>query len=115
VECVVAKPTTGARWALIACTLGARDLARQAERWKSLLAEAGSRRVVTERGLRVYFRGSESVERELRELVAVEVECCAWAEWTVEPHEGELLLEIHSTGDGIPVIQSCLLAEEADI
>jgi hypothetical protein len=109
------EPTTEATPARIECTLSSGELATQAERWKTLFAQAGSRRLVTEQGLRVYFRRSQSVERELCELVAVEVECCARADWTIEPDAGELLLEVSSTGDGIPVIHSWFLAEEPEI
>ena len=97
----------------IACTLGSSELRSQAARWKSLYAEAGFGRTETGDGMRVHFRRSQEAEHELTALVAVERECCKWAEWTLEADEDDLILEITSTGDGIAVIHSWFLEEEA--
>ena len=64
---------------LIACTLGPRDLAAQRRRWQALTIIA---RQETPDGLRVTFAPSD--EDELRALIAVENECCAWATWSVD-------------------------------
>src|SRR5262245_19248080 len=88
----------------IACTLGSNDLRTQSERRTKLIAGAGTRRAITETGLRLHFRRDPAAERELRELVAVEAECCAWATWTVEADTNELVLEIRSTGHGVSVV-----------
>jgi hypothetical protein len=92
----------------IACTLGAAELATQAGRWQALSAAAATKRTVTEKGLRLAFRRDPAVERELTALVAVEVECCRWADWRIDADADELVLEISSTGDGIPVIHNWL-------
>jgi hypothetical protein len=97
---------------MIACTLGSDELGRPVERWKVLYADAGIARAATDEGVRVRFRRDPRVERELRELVAVEVECCAWAAWTVEAGD-ELVLEIGSTGDGVAVIHGWFLDQAA--
>lgn len=96
----------------IACTLGSAALGRQVERWQALYAEAGIRRTEIDAGLRVSFRPDRAVEDELRALVAIEVECCGWADWTIAANPHELILEISSTGDGIPVIHRWVLAQE---
>ena len=96
----------------VACTLGSNELGTQIERWNALYAEAGVERTVTDRGLRVRFRRDSAVERELRALVAVEVECCAWADWTVEAASDELSLDVSSTEDGLAVIHTWFLDEE---
>jgi hypothetical protein len=93
----------------IACTLGSAELGTQAQRWRILYAEAGIRRTVTSDGLRVSFRPGSAVEDELRALVAIELECCGWAEWSIGANPGELTLEISSTGDGIAMIHGWLL------
>ena len=93
----------------IACTLGSGPLATQVERWTSLYTGAGIERVETEDGLRVSFRPDPAVEEELGALVAVEVECCRWASWSVEAQADALVLEISSTADGVPVIHGWLL------
>src|SRR5919204_5301008 len=101
--------TSGAPQTPVACTLGSAELRAQAERWKALYAAAGTERTVTEDGLRVRFRRDPAAEHELRDLVAVETECCAWANWNVEAVAAELVLEISSSGHGIPVIHSWFL------
>jgi hypothetical protein len=93
----------------VTCTLGSADHAAQAERWRRLYADAGSARIVTADGLRVRFRRDSAVEQELRALVAVEVGCCAWADWTVEQRAEELVLEVRSAGAGIQVIHGWFL------
>jgi hypothetical protein len=94
----------------IACTLTRTHSGTQRERWRTLFAEAGIARIETDAGLRLSFRRAPAVERELQNLVAVEVGCCKWAEWTVEALGGELALEITSTGDGVAVIHDWFLA-----
>ncbi|HEX6702004.1 MAG TPA: hypothetical protein VF101_14855 [Gaiellaceae bacterium] len=94
----------------VACTLGSAKLGTQVERWDELYAEAGAERRETDEGLRVSFRRAPGVERELRDLVAVETECCAWADWTVQADADELVLEVTSREDGLPVLHSWFLA-----
>jgi hypothetical protein len=107
-----AVPTLETETRAIACTLGPGQLATQAERWTKLYADAGTERLTTDDGLRVSFRPDPTFEKELRALVAVEVECCRWASWRVDAHADALILEIGSTGEGVPVIQSWLLNDE---
>ena len=98
----------------IVCTLTPNDLRTQGERWRTLFAEAGVARTETDDGLQIRFRRDAAIERDLRKLVAVEVECCKWATWAVEDPTDELVLKISSTGDGVPVLHSWLLEEEPD-
>jgi hypothetical protein len=81
---------------LIACTLGLRDLAAQRARWQALTIEA---REEAPDGIRVTF--APGAEGELLELIAVENECCAWAQWSVEG----TVLTVSSSGDGIAAAQ----------
>lgn len=85
----------------VACTLAAPGLGTQVERWTKLYAIAGTERIETDDGLRVSFRRNPAVENELRDLVAVEIECCAWADWTIEDGAENLTLEVTPTGDGV--------------
>ena len=96
----------------VACTLGSSELGTQVERWKRLCAETSFGRTETDNGVRVHFRRSREAERELTALVAVERECCKWAEWTLEADEDDLILETTSTEDGISVIHTWFLEEE---
>ena len=96
----------------VACTLGSSELGTQVVRWKALYADAGIERIATDDGVRVCFRRDPGAEEELRALVAVEVECCTWANWNVEAGAAELILEISSSGDGIPLLHSWLLNDQ---
>jgi hypothetical protein len=88
----------------VACTLTPGDLATQAGRWQRLLARAMAERAETGNGLRVSFRPEPGAEEELRSLVAVESECCRWAEWSVQTSAGTIVLDVRSTGAGIATL-----------
>ena len=90
----------------VACTLAAAGLAAQGRRWQRLASRALTERAQTEHGLRLSFRPEPGVEQELRELVAIENECCRWASWTVRSGAGHIVLDISSTGDGIPTLHN---------
>jgi hypothetical protein len=88
----------------VACTLTPADLAAQAGRWHQLMARAMTERAETADGLRMSFRREPGTEEELRRLVAVESECCAWADWSVDTSAGNLMLEVRSAGEGIATL-----------
>ena len=83
----------------IACTLGSGEVEVQVERWQKLYADAGTERTETDDGLRVRFRRDSAAEHELRG-------CRRSRDRML------LILEISSSGDGIPVIHSWFLNEE---
>ncbi len=93
---------------LVACTLERRDLAGQAERWRRLRALAGRGRVRTGEGFRQAFRDDPTVEAELRALVAIENDCCAWARWDAHRGGGEIVLEVRSAGEGVATLHAML-------
>jgi len=88
----------------VACALTSADQAAQGERWKQLACRALTERAETVQGLRISFRPEPGVEAELRKLVAVENQCCRWANWTVEASAGHVVVEIRSTGEGIAAL-----------
>jgi len=88
----------------VACTLTPAALAAQASRWERLAGHAMAGRTETANGLRMSFRREPGVEEELRMLVAVENECCAWADWTLETNAEQIVLDVHSTGQGIATL-----------
>ena len=89
----------------VACTLGASDFKEQAHRWTALRQRAERRQVETAAGKRIYFAAEDGVAEELSALVAVERDCCAWASWTVEREADDVVLEIASSGEGVPAIR----------
>jgi len=94
------------RRAVIACMLDRAGFARQSQRWNQALARAAIDRVETEDGIRMTFRAEPGVEQELRELVAMESECCSWAVWRVDGNDDQLVLRVTSTGYSIAVIRT---------
>jgi hypothetical protein len=88
----------------IACTLTSAGLSTQIDRWKQLAVRAVTERLETADGLRISFRPESGVEDELRELVAVENECCAWADWNVEATAEQIVLDIRSSGEGLATL-----------
>ena len=88
----------------VACTLGVAGLAAQRRRWEELMARALTGRAETADGLRLTFR--PEAEAELRALVAVETECCAWAAWTVEPTAGAVVLDVRSADEGVATVHT---------
>jgi len=90
----------------VACSLTAAGLAAQASRWTRLADRAMTERTKTSHGLRIGFRPEPGAEQELRELVAVETECCPWATWTVETSDGQVVLDVRSAGQGIAALHA---------
>lgn len=84
----------------IGCDLGAEGSAAQAARWLRLARSAGLGRVEVPGGLEARFRDAPEVGRELRDLVAVERACCAWASWEVRRDGGALVLRVTSSAVG---------------
>jgi hypothetical protein len=97
-------PGQAGRIVPVACTLTPADLAAQAGRWQRLMARAMTERAETADGLRMSSRREPGTEEELRRLVAVESECCAWADWAVDMNAGNLMLEVRSAGTGIATL-----------
>jgi hypothetical protein len=90
----------------VACTLTAAGLAAQAARWERLIARAMTGRAETADGVRLSFRPGPGTEDELRALVAVETECCAWAAWTVQRDGGAVVLDVRSAAEGVASLHS---------
>jgi hypothetical protein len=98
----------------IACSLDAGGLEGQERRWEALVRCAGIDRAATADGVALTFRADDSVEHELRELVAVENQCCSWARWelhAVGDGDGDsaLVMRAGASGDGVATLQSMFL------
>jgi len=90
----------------VACTLASADRATQAGGWEQLAARAMTQRTETAHGVRISFRPEPGAENELHQLIAVENECCPWADWRVQTDAGQIVLDVHSTGEGIATLHS---------
>jgi hypothetical protein len=94
--------------------LDAGDLRTQGQRWEALVRRAGIDRGATADGVALTFRADDDVEHELRELVAVENQCCSWARWELHAVvDGEddtaLVMRARASGDGVGTLQSMFL------
>jgi hypothetical protein len=87
---------------VIACSLEQEELLQRRARWQALRTQTGIETARIERGLRITFRAGADVAEELEALVALERECCAFADWLVRHSDGKLVLEI--TGDSVEAI-----------
>lgn len=85
----------------IACTLVLSDLAEQRRRWLELAARVSIDRVELRHGLRLSFAPAPGVAETLESLVALERECCAFAEWALRG----TVLEITAEDEAVPVVQ----------
>ena len=83
------------------CTLTSDELATRGARWRTL----GAADVAdTTHGLRLSFPLQAEVE--LRELAALERECCAFARWDVTRHGDRAVLDITAEGEAVAAVQS---------
>jgi MerR family copper efflux transcriptional regulator len=96
----------GAEPTPVACTLGAGDLADRVARWKAVAARADGERSATEHGIRLSFTAAPGVADELRDLAALESDCCSFATWTVHEDSGQVTVDITGeTPTGATAIQ----------
>lgn len=94
-----------------ACTLGAGDRARRASRWEALTGRSLVRAARIERGVRLVFAANLGVADELRSLIALERDCCAFATWSVHEHGAELALDVTADGaDAVAAVRSLFAA-----
>jgi hypothetical protein len=82
----------------IACSLERDDLAQRQRRWAELAGRAIIDVARTGDGLRLRFRGEAGVEAELRELAALERDCCGFAEWMVAGDGDTWVMDISGAG-----------------
>lgn len=78
----------------VACSLGRTDLARRQKRWLALAARTPARVSRTGAGLRLTFGAGAGVAEELSALVALERECCAFADWSLHTGPAQVVLDI---------------------
>ena len=90
----------------IACTLTSDDLAKQRDRWHELASTAFVAREETHDGARLVFRPDAGVAEQLGQLLAVERECCAWADWRLESADTEIVVDVCLRGDGVAALHT---------
>lgn len=95
----------------IACTLAAAEMCGRGARIDALAADALLEREPIEGGLRHLFRADDAVEREVRQLAALESECCAFLIFEVSRSRHAIMLDVTGTPDAQQVIEQFFVAE----
>jgi len=88
------------------CTLSPDELGARGQRWGQLRDRATVEVATIDAGLRLRFRADPGIEAELRELAALESECCSFADWTVTMDRGSVCLDITAEGEAVPGVQA---------
>jgi hypothetical protein len=94
----------------IVCTLNPAAMRGRGARVDALAAEALLSREPIEGGLRHRFRADDAVEREVRELAALESRCCAFLTFAVSREPHAVVLDVTGAPDAQPVIEQFFLA-----
>jgi hypothetical protein len=89
----------------IACTLAVADVPGRLARLDTLTADALLDRQPIPGGMRSRFRDAPAVEPRVRELVALESECCAFLSFEVGRAGDAIVLDITGSPDAQPVIE----------
>jgi hypothetical protein len=97
----------------IACTLTGNEQLGRRERWHRLRNSGDAFRMETPTGVRIEFRHSATLERELRELAELERECCAFATWAVYATGTCVALEVDAEGQGVEVLHGMFRSFES--
>jgi len=90
----------------IACSLSADDLADRRRVWQRLSEQALLSQTETQAGMELRYGAGEGVEPQLRELAALEADCCSFAEWSVERRGEEVVLNVTASPDAVPAVHA---------
>lgn len=86
------------------------QLSERRERWLRLSARGLIDKRPTATGVRLRFRDRQGAAAELNDLVALERECCSFANWLLSRSDEELVLEVSGEGDAVRAVRA-LFAE----
>jgi hypothetical protein len=89
----------------VTCTLTAEGRLRMGDGWAATLRRGNARIRSLENGVEVELKGDRALRLELRELVAVERDCCRWMNIALREHEGGAVLTVTAdSDDGVAAI-----------
>jgi hypothetical protein len=89
----------------VACSLTGSDFEERARRWRVLAERALVDSKRSGEGVRLSFEPVDGVEAELRELVALEGECCPFLRMGIE-EDGRLTLVVSGPPDAAPILDA---------
>jgi MerR family transcriptional regulator, copper efflux regulator len=95
----------------IACSLSQDDLAGRQVRWRELADRALLDIAATDDGLRMRFRADPGAGAELRELAALERDCCPFADWTVHTDGDAHVMDIRGSSPAAVATVHTMFAE----
>ena len=94
-----------------ACSLGPGDLAERQRRWHALADNSILDITPTRYGLRMRLRADPGVGAELRDLAALERDCCAFAAWTVHSAGDVEVMDIRGSSPAAVATVQAMFAE----
>ncbi len=78
----------------IACTLGPADAQTRQQRWLAVAHDALLTSERTSDGARQIYRADPAVQQELKELIDLEAQCCAFLDFNLTHGDDRLTLEV---------------------
>jgi len=87
----------------IACTLSADELGSRSAEWSALLAEVTERQPTTD-GMRLRLPNAPEVAAKAADLIAREVQCCAFFTFVLTVDADAVWLEVTTPPDGRDVV-----------
>jgi hypothetical protein len=88
----------------IACTLSAADYAARVEDTAALTRRALRSREPIPDGARLSFDADPDIERQLRDIIAAEAQCCAFLRMQLQTADSALVLDITGPPEASPII-----------
>ena len=88
----------------VACSLTAAELGDRRQVWQRLADTALQSQKATAHGVELVYRLEEGVEGRLRELAALEAECCSFAQWTVHRRAQDVLLTVTTAPESVAAV-----------
>jgi hypothetical protein len=91
----------------IVCSLGGAAMAGRFEQWRDLARRARVAGAPHPQGAVLRYRRQPGVEDELRRLVALEADCCAFLAFDLVAAGAELRLTVTGPAEAAPLIREC--------
>lgn len=89
----------------IACSLSATDLAARKRDIAAIGRDALRSRTPVDGGARLTFAATDTVERQLRAVIAAEAECCSFLDFDLRRDDDALQLVVTGPAEAQPIIE----------
>lgn len=90
----------------VACSLQPAELADRRAIWQRVAASALREQRLAPGGVQLVYAARDGVEETLRELVRLEGDCCAFADWVVQRRGDTVVLDVTAPGDRAETIRA---------